>query len=154
MRRWLRRKRWSIIRRKSPNCNAHARVEVAFDHHPRLEREFSIIAATTYLWLFLEILDLVETLGAFEIGWNGCLCFKASAMVLCNDRGHGRDLPSPVPQEAFWSLLQYLCCRNSGCTRTLTRVNLPCGMYCCGQVFEGFVPSSSSFRTSTPLPLL
>jgi len=40
------------------------RLEVAFDHPPRLERKLSVMATETRLWLFLEVLDIVQTLRA------------------------------------------------------------------------------------------
>ena len=40
------------------------RLEVAFDHHHRLERNLSVMATATHLWLCLEVLDLVQSLRA------------------------------------------------------------------------------------------
>jgi len=58
------------------------RLEVAFDHHPCLERNLSVMATATRLWLFLEVLDLVQSLHAVLNQDETCLCFYASARVL------------------------------------------------------------------------
>ena len=39
---------------------------VAFDHHFHLESKLSVTAFATHLWLFLKVLNLVQTLRVFS----------------------------------------------------------------------------------------
>ena len=98
------------------------------------------MATTTHLclWLFLEVLDIVQTLRAV-FNWDDTyLCFYASTIVLlCDDHERGsasQDLPSPVSIEAYWMVPKYVCCKNYSCTRTLAMIKISCGMYFCRQV--------------------
>jgi len=39
---------------------------VAFDHHLHMESKLSVTAVATHLWLFLKVLNLVQTLRVFS----------------------------------------------------------------------------------------
>ena len=63
MRRVVKRKCQPIIRR---NCHADDIPVVAFDHHLHLESKLSVTAFAAHLWLFLKVLNLVQTLRVFS----------------------------------------------------------------------------------------
>ena len=60
---------WPIIGRTAVPMNMIFRLEAAFDNHLHLESK-SFMAAATPLWLLVEILNLVRTSVAFELGWK------------------------------------------------------------------------------------
>jgi len=66
------------------------RVDAAFDNHPPLGKQKSVMAAATPLWLLIEILSLVGALLDFEPGRNLETAVYASAIVLLRD-DHDRD---------------------------------------------------------------
>ena len=77
----------------------------------------------------------------FGLGLSNCLHFRIvlHTTTVCDDHERGlasRDLPSPVSHEAYWIVPKYICCKNYGCNGSLTRINLPCGMDFCRQVWR------------------
>ena len=79
------RKRWLIIGRTAMPMNMIFRLEAALDNHIHLESKSFMVAATP-LWLLVEVLNLVRTLVAFELGWKSETVYASAIVLLRDDR--------------------------------------------------------------------
>ena len=61
------------------------RLEAALDNHIHLESKSFMVAATP-LWLLVEVLNLVRTLVAFELGWKSETVYASAIVLLRDDR--------------------------------------------------------------------
>ena len=120
-----RHQRWSSIRR---NCHTPVWKEICLSWPLQLTSGYFLKFWTSYkpYVLFLTRMKHVS--------------FYASARVLTlwwsRVRSGFSKSPESCVAQSFCSLLKYICCKNCGCTRTLGRINWPCGMYLYRQVWR------------------